>query len=360
VPPAGRLLADPIHAPNLAYANAVSEIEDLMASTVPDGVVESVKDFMMGAVSGAIASFSVFPIDLAKTRMQDQRVVAGAEMLYKNTFQTLKKVIAEEGFPAIYGGVVPVVIGSAPEAALQLGGDVAARKFFSEKLGMGPNEQLPIWAEITSGAFAGISQVLASNPMERVKILQQVGAKGGVLQIGKTLGIRGLYQGWYATALRDVPFGAIYFTTYSRVKRALIDASKRSVKKDKRGKIIGGSKIPDDHFIFSLVAGLVAGVPGAGLTVPSDVIKTRMQSTGLGLHASAGGTVPLPSLRSTVKALYNEGGVGAFFKGAAPRVGRVAPQLAICVVIFEGLKVLMPPKPIEAKGKGKGKGKGKK
>jgi len=193
--PTGRLLLPgKIHAPNLAYANAVSEIEDLMASSVPDGVVESVKDFMMGAVSGAIASFSVFPIDLAKTRMQDQRVVAGAEMMYKNTFQTLKKVIAEEGFPAIYGGVVPVVIGSAPEAALQLGGDVAARKFFSEKLGKGPNEQLPIWAEFTSGSFAGIAQVLASNPMERVKILQQVGAKGGVLQIGKTLGLRGLYQ----------------------------------------------------------------------------------------------------------------------------------------------------------------------
>jgi hypothetical protein len=88
-----------------------------------------------------------------------------------------------------------------------------------------------------------------------------------------------------------------------------------------------GSTQPDDHFIFSLVAGLVAGVPGAGLTVPCDVIKTRMQSTGLGLHASSGGTVPLPSLRSTVKALYNEGGVGAFLKGAAPRVGRVAPQV---------------------------------
>lgn len=260
----GRRLVTPIHAPKLAYANAVSEIEDLMASTVPD-VLESVKDFMMGAVAGAMSSFSVFPIDLAKTRMQDQRVVAGAEMVYKNTFQTLRKVLAEEGLPALYGGVIPVVIGSAPEAALQLGGDVAARKFFAGKLGKEPGEQLPMWAEVASGSFAGISQVLASNPMERVKILQQVGAKGSVLEISKTLGIRGLYQvgavgpmplreegmpidgflaqGWYATALRDVPFGAIYFTTYSRVKSALIDASRKSVKRDKRGKIVGGSTI---------------------------------------------------------------------------------------------------------------------
>lgn len=46
---------------------------------------------------------------------------------------------------------------------------------------------------------------------------------------------------------------------------------------------------PDDHLIFALIAGLVAGVPASGFTVPADVIKTRMQSTGLGLHQ---GTVP--------------------------------------------------------------------
>lgn len=47
--------------------------------------------------------------------------------------------------------------------------------------------------------------------------------------------------------------------------------------------------------------------------------------------------------------------MGAFWKGAVPRVGRVAPQLAICLVIFEGLKVLLPPVPVVAPVKGKGK-----
>ena len=141
----------------------------------------------------------------------------------------------------------------------------------------------------------------------------------------------------------------------------------------------------EDSFVYALIAGLIAGVPGAGLTVPCDVIKTRMQSTGLGVH---GGAIPkmrsekcpsvlnahpnglafstkrvswtlrpqafsskpaksaalvtlsirherdadialvsLGSIRATVANLYAEGGVGAFWKGAGPRVGRVAPQV---------------------------------
>lgn len=187
--------------PMLAYVDAVSRIEDMLNDHVPT-MIEAGKDFMMGAVSGAIASFSVFPIDLAKTRMQDQRVVAGAEVLYKNAFQTMKKVATDEGIPALYRGVVPVVLGSAPEAALQLGGDVAARKFFTKKLNMKNGETLPLWAEIISGGVAGISQVLASNPMERVKILQQVGAKGSIFDIAKALGPTGLYQ---VKPLPDLP-----------------------------------------------------------------------------------------------------------------------------------------------------------
>jgi hypothetical protein len=143
------------------------------AARAPNHALEAVKDFMMGAVSGAVASFSVFPIDMAKTRIQDQRVVAGAELLYKNGVQTIARVFKEEGIVACYNGVVPVIVGSAPEAALQLGGNNNARAWFCSKLKT-TDTDLPFWAEILSGSFGGGLQVVATNPMERVKIIQQV------------------------------------------------------------------------------------------------------------------------------------------------------------------------------------------
>jgi hypothetical protein len=139
----------------------------------PNHALEAAKDFMMGAVSGAIASFSVFPIDMAKTRIQDQRVVAGAELVYKNAAQTIAKVFRDEGVPALYNGVIPVIVGSAPEAALQLGGNNNARAFLASKLKV-TDKELPLWAEILAGSIGGGMQVVATNPMERVKIIQQV------------------------------------------------------------------------------------------------------------------------------------------------------------------------------------------
>lgn len=145
----------------------------VMCAEIGDHFLESAKDFMMGAVSGGIASFSVFPIDMAKTRLQDQRVVAGAELAYKNTVQTIGRVFKEEGFSALYSGVIPVITGSAPEAALQLGGNNFGRAFLAEKLDVS-SVDLPVWAELLGGGLGGVMQVFATQPMERVKILQQV------------------------------------------------------------------------------------------------------------------------------------------------------------------------------------------
>ena len=93
--------------------------------------LRSSKDFFLGAASGGFASLLVFPIDLAQTRIQDQKIVSGAELVYKNAFQTIFKVATTEGFPALYNGVAPVLIGAAPESALQIGMNDKAKNFFA-------------------------------------------------------------------------------------------------------------------------------------------------------------------------------------------------------------------------------------
>jgi solute carrier family 25 aspartate/glutamate transporter 12/13 len=153
------------------------------------------KDFFVGATAGGIASFTVFPIDLAKTRMQDQIVITGKSPKYTNTFQTLAKVAQTEGFRGLYSGVFPVVIGTAPSAALQLGGNNQAKTWFAKHLNVDV-ANLPLQFEVLAGAFAGMCQVAAANPMESVKVVKQVQGRraGSTWTIARRMGIGGLYQ----------------------------------------------------------------------------------------------------------------------------------------------------------------------
>ena len=54
----------------------------------------------------AVGATAVYPIDLVKTRMQNQRgsgSVVG-ELMYKNSFDCFKKVLRYEGFFGLYRG----------------------------------------------------------------------------------------------------------------------------------------------------------------------------------------------------------------------------------------------------------------
>jgi solute carrier family 25 aspartate/glutamate transporter 12/13 len=63
----------------------------------------------------------VYPIDLVKTRLQNQRSVSFiGELMYKNSWDCLQKVIRHEGFVGLYRGLVPQLVGVAPEKAIKL------------------------------------------------------------------------------------------------------------------------------------------------------------------------------------------------------------------------------------------------
>ena len=63
--------------------------------------------------------------------------------------------------------------------------------------------------------------------------------------------------------LRDVPFSAIYFTSYAHLKKDVFREGEN------------GKKL---SFVETLTAAGIAGMPAAYLTTPADVVKTRIQS----------------------------------------------------------------------------------
>jgi solute carrier family 25 aspartate/glutamate transporter 12/13 len=121
-------------------------------------VAESAHHFLLGSLAGAFGAFVVYPIDLVKTRLQNQRGANPGQRLYKNSIDCFKKVVANEGFRGLYSGVVPQLIGVAPEKAIKLTVNDLVRTHFSEQ------KTGKIWLghEILAGGTAGACQVVCS------------------------------------------------------------------------------------------------------------------------------------------------------------------------------------------------------
>lgn len=120
-------------------------------------VLEQVHHFALGSVAGAFGAFMVYPIDLVKTRMQNQRSSRVGEKLYLNSLDCAKKVIRNEGFRGLYSGVLPQMVGVAPEKAIKLTVNDLVRGHFTDK------QTGNIWFgwEALAGASAGGCQVVS-------------------------------------------------------------------------------------------------------------------------------------------------------------------------------------------------------
>ncbi|XP_061711461.1 calcium-binding mitochondrial carrier protein Aralar1 isoform X1 [Cydia pomonella] len=281
-------------------------------------VLEQTYRFTLGSIAGAVGASAVYPIDLVKTRMQNQRTGSFiGEVAYRNSFDCFKKVIRHEGIFGLYRGLVPQLIGVAPEKAIKL----TVNDLVRDKL-MDKNGNLSIYAEIFAGACAGGSQVIFTNPLEIVKIRLQVageiagGQKVRAWAVVKELGLFGLYKGARACLLRDMPFSAIYFPAYAHVKAKFADENGYN------------------HPLTLLAAGAIAGVPAASLVTPADVIKTRLQ-----VVARTGQTTYTGVLDAARK-IYAEEGFRAFWKGSVARVFRSSPQFGVTLVTYEILQRL--------------------
>ncbi|KAL8828475.1 MAG: hypothetical protein Q9191_002570 [Dirinaria sp. TL-2023a] len=289
-------------------------------------ILESLHHFALGSIAGAFGAFMVYPIDLVKTRMQNQRSQRVGEMLYKNSIDCARKVVKNEGFRGLYSGVLPQLVGVAPEKAIKLTVNDLVRGHFTDK-----NTNKIWWPwEILAGGSAGACQVIFTNPLEIVKIRLQVQGemtksvegveRRSALWIVKNLGLVGLYKGASACLLRDVPFSSIYFPTYNHLKRDLFGEGPN--------KKLG--------IVQLLTAGAIAGMPAAYLTTPCDVIKTRLQ-----VEARKGET-KYTSLRHCASTVYREEGFKAFFKGGPARILRSSPQFGFTLAGYEVLQKLLP------------------
>ncbi|KAJ9500744.1 mitochondrial aspartate-glutamate transporter agc1 [Exophiala xenobiotica] len=324
-----------------AKISAVTDAADRVVSKSQQflhSLLESAHHFGLGSIAGAFGAFMVYPIDLVKTRMQNQRSSRVGERLYENSLDCARKVIRNEGPRGLYSGVLPQLVGVAPEKAIKLTVNDLVRGRFTDK----QTGYIPLSAEILAGGSAGACQVVFTNPLEIVKIRLQVQGelakktdvpKRSAMWIVRNLGLMGLYKGASACLLRDVPFSMIYFPTYSHLKRDMFGESQT--------KRLGVLQL--------LTAGAIAGMPAAYLTTPCDVIKTRLQVE------ARKGDVTYNGLVDAARKIWRDEGFKAFFKGGPARILRSSPQFGFTLASYEVLSKMLPfPGSVQEAEAGKG------
>ena len=307
------------------------------AMSLEEWVITQATQFLLSGFAGGLAIFSVFPFDLVKTRMMNQRISAGHEArLYHSSFDCFQKVLRLEGFQGLYRGLLPPLLAAGPEKFVKFTVNDLLRGVLSNK-----EDGLSFqWlTEIVSGGCAGACQLLVTNPLEIVKIRMQMQGETARIfqekgfnvpkglglhrmsfsQIVADLGASGLYKGAAACLMRDIPFGAIYFPAYAACMDYLVNRD-------------GSTGASSGNILMS---GTLAAIPASLLTNPMDLVKTRLQV------ASRPGEVIYTGIGDCIRKVYQNEGPAAFLKGSIPRVCRIAPQFGISLFAYEKLSQLI-------------------
>ncbi|KAG0366110.1 hypothetical protein BGZ54_005809 [Gamsiella multidivaricata] len=253
------------------------------------------------------------------------------ELSFLTRLDCFRQVVAKEGVRGLYRGIVPNLVGITPEKAIKLAVNDFSREYWAAQTNVS-EDQLAIKYGMLAGATAGFCQVIATNPMEIVKIQMQVAGsqklapgeqRPTAMGIVRSLGLRGLYRGTPATLLRDVPFSIMFFPLNSFLK------------------LQGADKDGKASFSVVLGAGLASGVVAASAVTPADVIKTRLQV------ARKPGEPVFKGIADCFQHIVRNEGVVALFKGVVPRSLIVAPMFAIALVVYDLQQRLLGPSSIE-------------
>ena len=266
---------------------------------------------VIGAMSGGLGATVVFPIDLIKTRLQ------ASTNLAVTARSVVRDVLKTSGFRGMYAGLFPTVIGTMPEKAIKLGVNEQFRDYLTPD-----RRDETLFSQMLAGALTAIVQTTVANPYEVVKLNLQLLEKTNAIALSKGLplpaaqtagaivreiGFRGMYKGYAAITLRDVPYNIIFFSTYIQSKQYLTDEDGNVSKTA----VVG--------------CGAAAGSISSWTMTPADVIKTRLQQQGS----------PYRSIQECAQATFKEGGIRAFYKGAMMRACTSGPLYGIALLCFE-------------------------
>lgn len=234
---------------------------------------------------------------------------------YRGAFHCLKSLIAKESFRGLYRGMSSPMVGVSAINAIVFGvyGNV-------QRVSSNPDSYM---SHFLAGSIAGFAQSIICSPMELAKTQLQLqthklgatkfnGPTQCIQFVYQCEGVRGVFRGLGATAMRDVPGFATYFVSYEFLMRL----------KNEPG------------ILYTLFAGGTAGAFSWMFTIPIDVVKSRLQADGMnGERKMYNGMI------DCFRKSYQTEGSAFLTRGLSSTLLRAFPMNAVCfLVVSQTLK----------------------
>ncbi|WVO17368.1 hypothetical protein L204_105060 [Cryptococcus depauperatus] len=301
---------------------------DTMSKGECNNPISPMIDFTAGVIAGAAGLVVGQPFDVVKVRYQTPQYMGR----YGSTFSALGAIVKEEKVRGLFKGITSPMAGIA-----------------FMQLSAYPTNEPTLGQIFLAGAGSGVVASVLTCPTELVKIRQQSAPPHLTLStwsvfksILRTDGLRGIFRGLSATALRDLAYGP-YFCTYEASLRFFKWVRKPPLPPSHHSPGHEGHTLIDEaemelrsglSWPELLAAGGIAGVLAWVATFPVDVFKTRMQGATWSSQTEQNAGTKLQTFRQVVAESLRKEGWRVMFAGLGPTLIRYTNM--VIFLTFEG------------------------
>jgi solute carrier family 25 protein 38 len=286
--------------------------------------------FVAGLASGLSTSILLQPADLLKTRVQQSRS--------SSLLPVLRSILASpHPIASLWRGTIPSAVRTGFGSALYFTSLnvlrqavannhakrlAAANLRVTDGLDHSGSSVLPKLSNAENLATGAVARVCAGFVMMPVTVLKvryesDIYAYTSILGASKDIlrleGVRGLFSGFGATAIRDAPYAGLYVVFYEWCKKKLNASFESSSTVSAAG--------------INFTSGALAAGLATSITNPFDAVKTRLQ-----LMPKKYGNMLKAS-----RTMLQEDGLRSFFDGLGLRIGRKAVSSALAWTVYEEL-----------------------
>ena len=293
-----------------------------------------IKSLLAGAVAGAVSRTITSPLERLKVLQQVSMHLShegtGRPRAMSN-LQLLRKMWLQEGVLSYWKGNGTNVLRIAPYSAIQFfSNDYYKRLFMKE-------HDHRTHMLLLCGGLAGMTSSIMCYPLDLVRAILTVqttkkhynGMGDALSRIYSKEGVRGLYKGLIPSLMGIAPYVAINFAAFDFFKEIYLP-----------------SRSSPYFDLINLLCGAAAGACAATVTYPSDVIRRKLQLSGVE-------GIDLPKYKGIwdccTQIAAKEGAVG-FYRGLIACYLKVVPAMSIAFMTYENLRVKVLKFEIKSKG----------
>ncbi|XP_055354479.1 mitochondrial dicarboxylate carrier-like [Paramacrobiotus metropolitanus] len=283
-------------------------------------VVKRKEKWYHGGLASAMAACFTHPFDLVKVQLQTASHSATGTAVPEvkmSIISLTKNIVQNQGFLALYNGISASLLRQLTYSTARFG-------IYQALKPRDPTEHVSFLAKCLYAGTAGGVGGFVGAPADLINVRMQNDSKvlveqrrnykhavDGLVRVSREEGVTRLWRGSSMVVVRAVFMTIGQLSFYDQFKQMLLVTGWFS-----------------DTVPTHLLASSMAGAAATTITLPVDVLKTRMQNAAAGQYRNL-----LHCVQETAKA-----GPLGFFKGYIPAFVRIGPQTVLTFVFLEQLR----------------------